>query len=139
MAQQDFLVGAIEENAGRIIAACRQAVELQADVVVFPELALTGYPPEDLLLRSHFIEDCEAAMQRILGEMPDVVAIIGHPVREGDALYNAASVISHGDVMARYRKQHLPNYGVFDEIRYVRPGGAPWVVTVRDWPVGLSI
>ena len=139
MAQQDFLVGAIEENAGRIIAACRQAVELQADVVVFPELALTGYPPEDLLLRSHFIEDCEAAMQRILREVQGVTAIIGHPVKEEGVLYNVASVVRDGSVVARYRKQHLPNYGVFDEMRYFRPGDSACIVMVRDVPVGITI
>jgi NAD+ synthase (glutamine-hydrolysing) len=139
MAQQDFLVGAIDENAGRIIAACRQAVELQADIVVFPELALTGYPPEDLLLRPHFVEDCDRAMQRILREVRNVVAIVGHPAREGDALYNVATVTDNGEVMARYRKQHLPNYGVFDEVRYFRPGDTACVITVRGVPVGITI
>jgi NAD+ synthase (glutamine-hydrolysing) len=139
MAQQNFLVGAIEENAGRIIAACRQAGELQADVVVFPELALTGYPPEDLLLRSHFIEDCEVAMQRILREVQGVTAIVGHPVKEEGALYNVASVVRDGSVVARYRKQHLPNYGVFDEMRYFRPGDSACIITVRDVPVGITI
>ena len=139
MAQQDFLVGAIEENAGRIIAACRQAAGLQADIVVFPELALTGYPPEDLLLRPHFVEDCDAAMQRILREVRRVVAIVGHPVQAGDRLYNTASVIHDGEVVARYRKQHLPNYGVFDEMRYFTPGEAACVITVRDVPVGITI
>jgi NAD+ synthase (glutamine-hydrolysing) len=139
MAQQDFLVGAIDENAGRIIAACRQAVELQADIVVFPELALTGYPPEDLLLRPHFVEDCDRAMQRILREVRNVVAIVGHPTREGDALYNVATVTDNGEVMARYRKQHLPNYGVFDEVRYFRPGDTACVITVRGVPVGITI
>jgi NAD+ synthase (glutamine-hydrolysing) len=139
MAQQDFLVGAIDENARRIIAACRQAVQLQADIVVFPELALTGYPPEDLLLRPHFVEDCDAAMQRILREVQDVVAIVGHPLQEGDALYNVASAICDGEVMARYRKQHLPNYSVFDEVRYFSPGDAACIITVRDVPVGITI
>jgi NAD+ synthase (glutamine-hydrolysing) len=139
MAQQDFLVGAIEQNAGRIIAACRQAAGLQADIVVFPELALTGYPPEDLLLRPHFIEDCEAAMQRILREVQGVTAIVGHPVMEDGALYNVASVVHDGGLVARYRKQHLPNYGVFDEMRYFRPGDTACVITVRDVPVGITI
>ena len=139
MAQQDFLVGAIDDNAGRIIEACRQATELQADIVVFPELALTGYPPEDLLLRPHFVEDCDAAMQRILGEVRDVVAIVGHPARLDGELYNVATVIRDGEVMARYRKQHLPNYGVFDEMRYFTAGDDTCVITVRDVPVGITI
>jgi NAD+ synthase (glutamine-hydrolysing) len=139
MAQQDFLVGDIDGNAGRIIDVCRQAVELQADIVVFPELALTGYPPEDLLLRPHFMNDCEAAMERILRAVRNVVAIVGHPAIGQGGLYNTASVIRDGAVLARYRKQHLPNYGVFDEMRYFRPGDAPCVVTVRDVPVGITI
>ena len=116
LAQLNLLVGDIEGNAGRIInAAARARDEQQADLIVFPELTLTGYPPEDLLLRSHFIEDCEAAMQRILRDVQGVTAIVGHPVEEEGVLYNVASVVRDGSVVARYRKQHLPNYGVFDE------------------------
>jgi NAD+ synthase (glutamine-hydrolysing) len=139
MAQQDFLVGAIEENASRIMAACRKAAGLQADLVVFPELSLTGYPPEDLLLRPHFLEDCDIALQRILREMRGVTAIVGHPAQEDDGLYNMASVIYDGEVLARYRKQHLPNYGVFDEMRYFTPGDTACVIPVRGVPVGITI
>ena len=139
MAQQDFLVGAIEENASRIMAACRKAAGLQADLVVFPELSLTGYPPEDLLLRPHFLEDCDIALQRILREMRGVTAIVGHPAQEDDGLYNMASVIHDGEVLARYRKQHLPNYGVFDEMRYFTPGDTACVIPVRGVPVGITI
>ncbi|MEN8108551.1 MAG: NAD+ synthase [Pseudomonadota bacterium] len=140
MAQQDFLVGAIDDNAARIIGVCRQARdELQADIVVFPELALTGYPPEDLLLRPHFIEQCDAAMQRISREVSEVVAIIGHPAQADTRLYNVASVVRSGKITNQYRKQHLPNYGVFDEMRYFRRGNTACVITVRDVPVGITI
>jgi NAD+ synthase (glutamine-hydrolysing) len=140
MAQQDFLVGAIDANAGQILAACVQARdELAAHVIVFPELALTGYPPEDLLLRSHFIEQVDQAMERLCAGINGVTAIVGYPLRQEDGLYNAAAVIREGGVAAVYRKQHLPNYGVFDEKRYFREGAAPCIVDIHGVPVGITI
>ena len=125
MAQLDFMVGAIEANADRIIAASTRARdELAADVIVFPELALTGYPPEDLLFRPHFIEDVETAIERLCREIDGIAAIVGYPVQDGGNLYNVAAVLQAGRIVARYRKQHLPNYSVFDEKRYYRPGDA---------------
>ncbi|MGB5306862.1 MAG: nitrilase-related carbon-nitrogen hydrolase, partial [Gammaproteobacteria bacterium] len=140
MAQLDFLVGDIDGNADRIIAACRTAhTEHAADVIVFPELALTGYPPEDLLLRTHFIDEVDAALARLCREISDVIAIAGYPLRRDGALYNAAAVIQGGAVVARYEKQHLPNYSVFDEKRYFSQGNATAVVNIRDVPVGITI
>ncbi len=140
MAQQDFLVGAIDANAERILAACGQARnEMAADVIVFPELALTGYPPEDLLFRAHFIDQVEHAMQRLCEGISGITAIVGYPLRQADGLYNAAAVIRDGGVAAVYRKQHLPNYGVFDEKRYFRPGAASCIVDIRGVPVGITI
>jgi len=140
MAQLDFLVGAIDANTDKVIAACRRARdELGADVIVFPELSLTGYPPEDLLLRPHFIESVEAAVERLVDEVEGIVAIVGHPLAQVGALYNAASVISQGQVIACYRKQHLPNYGVFDEMRYFAAGDAPCVVPVNGVQVGVTV
>jgi NAD+ synthase (glutamine-hydrolysing) len=140
MAQQDFLVGAIDANAEQILAACEQARdEMAAHIIVFPELALTGYPPEDLLFRAHFIEHVGHAMDRLCAGISGITAIVGFPLRQADALYNAAAVISDGGVTAVYRKQHLPNYGVFDEKRYFTPGAAPCVVDIRGVPVGITI
>ncbi len=140
MAQLDFLVGAIDANADKVIAACRQARdELAADAIVFPELALTGYPPEDLLFRTHFIEIVEAAVDRLVDEVEGIVAIVGHPLAEAGTLYNVASVIGQGKVMACYRKQYLPNYGVFDEKRYFAAGDSPCVVPVNGIPVGVTL
>ena len=140
MAQLDFLVGAIAANTDKVIGACRRARdELGADAIVFPELALTGYPPEDLLLRPHFIESVEAAVERLVEEVEGIVAIVGHPSAEDGALYNVASAIGEGRVIARYRKQHLPNYGVFDEKRYFAAGDAACVVPVKGIPVGITI
>ncbi|UCC55308.1 MAG: NAD+ synthase [Gammaproteobacteria bacterium] len=140
MAQLDFPVGAIDANASRVIDACRRARdELAADAIVFPELCICGYPPEDLLLRPHFQEYIEEAVERVTREVRDIVAIIGHPLRQDGALFNVASVISQGAVCASYRKQHLPNYSVFDEKRYFQPGNEACVVPVRDIPVGVTI
>jgi NAD+ synthase (glutamine-hydrolysing) len=140
MAQQDFLVGAIDANAEQILAACVQARdEMAADIIVFPELALTGYPPEDLLFRAHFIDHVDHAMQRLCADISGITAIVGYPLRQADGLYNAAAVIRGGGVAAVYRKQHLPNYGVFDEKRYFRSGAAPCVVDIQGVPVGITI
>jgi NAD+ synthase (glutamine-hydrolysing) len=140
MAQLDFPVGAIDANADRVIAACRRARdEYAADAIVFPELCITGYPPEDLLLRPHFQEFVDRAVERVTREVTGLVAVIGHPLRQGESLFNAASVILDGSIIACYRKQHLPNYGVFDEKRYFQAGDVPCVVAIRDVPVGITI
>ncbi|MEZ5542461.1 MAG: NAD+ synthase [Pseudomonadota bacterium] len=140
MAQLDFLVGAIDANARRILAACTEARDRHAaDVVVFPELALTGYPPEDLLFRPHFMEHVQAALERLCGRIHGITAIIGAPLLEGRLLYNAALVCRDGAIVAQYKKQLLPNYSVFDEKRYFTPGGQPCVVMLGELPVGITI
>ena len=140
MAQLDFLVGDIVANTEKIVAACDRARdELGADVIVFPELAVTGYPPEDLLFRSHFIEHVAAAIDRLCQVISGITAIIGYPVQQDNALYNVAGVIRDGDVTALYRKQHLPNYGVFDEVRYFSAGDSACVAMLGDIPAGITI
>ena len=140
MAQQDFMVGAVEANADKILAACDEARDVLAgDVVVFPELAVTGYPPEDLLLRPHFLQQVEVAVTRLCKDITGITAVIGYPLQEGGVLYNVAAVIHDGAIAGLYRKQHLPNYGVFDEKRYFTPGDAPCIVPVRNIPLGLTI
>src|SRR5690606_26228468 len=128
MAQCDFLVGDIPGNAERIIELARRAqTEHQADLVVFPELALSGYPPEDLLLRPSLQPRVEKALAAICRELPDVALLIGLPWRDGEALYNAAAFIEAGEVRGLYRKRCLPNYQVFDEKRYFQAGDTPCV------------
>ena len=140
MAQLDFPVGAIDANADRVIEACRRARdELAADAIVFPELCISGYPPEDLLLRPHFQEFVDRAVDRVIRETTGIVAVIGHPLRQGEALFNVVSVIAQRQVIACYRKQRLPNYSVFDEKRYFQPGTLPCVVSISDVPVGITI
>jgi NAD+ synthase (glutamine-hydrolysing) len=140
MAQLDLLVGDIRGNADKILDACRRARdELAANVVIFPELALSGYPPEDLLFREHFLDDIDEAMARLTREITHLTAIIGHPLRREGQLYNAASVIRGGEVIACYHKQLLPNYSVFDEKRYFTPGDSPCIVDLGGIPAGITI
>src|SRR5688500_1679698 len=119
LAQFDFPVGAVASNAERIAAMIAEARdEYGAEVVLFPELALSGYPPEDLLLRPSFLAECEAALQRIAAGTQGIVAIVGWPQAAGAVVYNAASVLRDGAIAHTYRKRELPNYAVFDERRY---------------------
>jgi NAD+ synthase (glutamine-hydrolysing) len=139
MAQQDFLVGDIDANANKILQACVQARdELAADIIVFPELTLTGYPPEDLLFRPHFLEHVEAAVDYLRQKITGIAAIFGYPSRQQDELFNVAGVFQEGDITV-YKKQHLPNYSVFDEKRYFKPGDLPCVVNIRGVPVGVTV
>ncbi len=142
MAQFDFPVGDVTGNTGRIIQLMQEARdEYGADVVVFPELAISGYPPEDLLLRPGFLRDCEVALGRIAAEVQGIVAVVGWPQSAGAVVYNAASVLRDGVVADTYRKRELPNYAVFDERRYfdVDPDGGNCVFEVNGVQVGLVI
>lgn len=119
LAQFDFPVGAVHQNAERIAAMIATARDQHgADLVLFPELALSGYPPEDLLMRPAFLADCEAALQQVAASTEGIVAVLGWPQAAGSIVYNAASVLRDGRVAGTYRKQQLPNYAVFDERRY---------------------
>ncbi len=140
IAQLNLLVGDVAGNAVRVIRAAGEARDThRADLVVFPELALTGYPPEDLLLRPQFLSDAEAALARVQGETQGIAIIVGHPRRVGERLYNAASLLRDGKLIASYHKQLLPNYSVFDEKRYFAPGSEACVVEIQDIPVGVTI
>jgi NAD+ synthase (glutamine-hydrolysing) len=142
LAQFDFPVGAIASNAERITAMVAEARDVHAaDVVLFPELALSGYPPEDLLLRPSFLADCEVALQRIAESTRGIVAVVGWPQSAGAVVYNAASMLRDGGVAHTYRKRELPNYAVFDERRYfdVDPDREDCVFEVDGVRVGLVI
>jgi len=116
LAQINPTVGALEANADRILAAARQAADAGAHLVAFPELALSGYPPEDLVLKRHFIEDVAAQLDRIATALPPaLVALVGAPVAANGQVYNAAVALRDGAVIATYHKMALPNYGVFDD------------------------
>lgn len=138
--QVNPLVGDIEGNAEKIIKTAYQARDnLQADAIVFPELILTGYPPEDLLLRSDFIVRVERALEHIAVSVQGIVAILGFPELDGDNLFNSAAVLRAGKLDAIYRKHALPNYGVFDEMRYFSPGTEFCVVDIKGVVVGITL
>jgi len=140
IAQLNLLVGDVAGNVSRIVHTAAQARdELGADCVVFPELALTGYPPEDLLLRPALIEQVEHGLEELRRTVRGIDLIVGHPWREGAQLYNAASLLRDGATVATYHKQLLPNYSVFDEKRYFAPGVNLSVVDIKGVPVGLTI
>jgi NAD+ synthase (glutamine-hydrolysing) len=140
LAQINTLVGDIAGNAERVIAAaCRARDQQQAQVVLFPELTLTGYPPEDLLLRPEFVRRVEQTLERLGRELSGIDVVLGYPrVRDGK-LFNAAGLLREGAIVAEYYKALLPNYSVFDEKRYFEPGGEPCVVEIAGVPVGLTI
>ena len=142
MAQFDFPVGDVagnRERIARMIAEARD--EYAADIVLFPELALCGYPPEDLLYRPSFLRDCEAALNEIAADVRGIVAVVGWPQAAGSVVYNAASVLRDGGIDRTYRKRELPNYAVFDERRYfdVDPDRDDCVFEVKGTQVGLLI
>lgn len=119
-AQLDLVVGDLDGNATRVVEAYEQAVDAGCDLVAFPELALTGYPPEDLLLRPAFIAQARDRLDKVAARTGVAAAVVGFPEADG-SLYNAAAVLAHGQVLGVYRKHLLPNYAVFDEERYFEP------------------
>ncbi len=138
LAQLNAVVGDIAGNEARIAELIAEARDAGAQLVCFPELALTGYPPEDLLLKEHFLADARAALLRLAAATTGIVAIVGYPERAED-VHNAAAVLADGALQASYRKVHLPNYGVFDELRYFQPGARGAIVEVDGVTVGVTI
>ena len=139
--QINTVVGDLEGNADRILAALGQAAEGGADLAVFPELTVTGYPPEDLLSRPAFVADNLAVFDRIAGASGPCAAVIGYVDTDGSGrLVNAAALCARGRILGRYVKRLLPNYGVFDEQRWFTPGRGPAArYLVAGVPVGISI
>lgn len=140
LAQINPLVGDIDGNAARIIAAAERARdELKADAVLFPELCLTGYPPEDLLLRPGLHVRVLRTLEEVKRHVSGITLIIGLPQQAAGGLFNAAVVLRDGQLLGSYHKQHLPNYSVFDEKRYFAAGNEPCVVTINGVNVGITI
>ena len=140
LAQLNVTVGDLEGNRALIEGAIRHAQAWRADVVVSPELAITGYPPEDLLLKPQFVEANRRALDRLVPLTRGLVAIVGFVDRDRQGrLFNAAAVLAHGRHAATYHKRCLPNYGVFDEARYFTPGARSVLVTIGGVRTGLTI
>jgi NAD+ synthase (glutamine-hydrolysing) len=140
MAQLNLRVGDIPGNLERIVQSALIARDdLQAQAIVFPELALSGYPPEDLLLRSSMQSRVESALQSLCERVSGIHVVVGYPWREGARCFNRAAVIADGKILASYDKQHLPNYKVFDEKRYFAEGNQPCVFELHGLPVALTV
>ncbi|MDX6669829.1 MAG: hypothetical protein QOI91_192 [Solirubrobacteraceae bacterium] len=138
LAQLNATVGDIPGNEARGMEAIARAREAGAQLLAFPELFVTGYPPEDLLLKEHFLRDARAAVDRLARACGDLVVVVGFPERDVD-VYNSAAVIQDGEVRGVYRKVYLPNYGVFDEQRYFQAGEGPGIVELDGVRVGLTV
>ena len=140
LAQINFLVGNIAVNIDNIIEkAVHARDQLNADMIVFPELCVTGYPSEDLLLRADFISAANNAVYQLLDRVAGIALVVGFPELDGNKIYNSAAVLHQGVMLACYRKQALPNYGVFDEQRYFVPGNQPCVFEFNGTFIGLTI
>jgi len=138
LAQINPVVGDIRGNARKISESIARARDEGAALVVLPELSLTGYPPEDLLLKTSFLDAAGEALQELASQAHDIAAVVGYPEKAED-VYNSAAVLADGAVVATYRKMYLPNYGVFDEQRYFQSGAEAAIVELNGIPLGLSI
>jgi NAD+ synthase (glutamine-hydrolysing) len=138
LAQVDPVVGDLDGNREQILGKIGEAREAAADLVLLPELAVTGYPPEDLLLRPGFVRAARASLERIAAETRELVALVGVPLFDGD-LFNACAICADGEVRGVYRKRFLPNYGVFDEDRYFAAGRDLVIVEAAGARIGVTI
>ncbi len=139
LAQINPTVGDLDGNTRLILDAMESAAQAGADVVALPELALTGYPPEDLLFKRQFLDEADRRLAQIAAASGDTLAVVGTPLRAGGALYNAAAILRRGEIAAVYHKIFLPNYGVFDEHRYFARGRACPVLTLNDVRIGVCV
>jgi NAD+ synthase (glutamine-hydrolysing) len=140
LAQIDLLVGDVQGNATRVIQSARHAQdELAADLVLFPELTLSGYPPEDLLFHRGFRRQIEAGLETVRQQVRAPSVVVGFPEYTNAGIYNSAALIANGSVAAIHRKAELPNYKVFDEKRYFEAGEQPTVLAARDFRIGLLV
>ncbi len=140
MAQLNFCVGDIQKNLEKCMSAAIEARDkLSADMIVFPELSISGYPAEDLLLRDDFLQDVSSAVNRFVTNIRDIYCIISYPLLSAEGLKNVCSLVYNGNIITTYAKMCLPNYGVFDENRYFISGKNPCIVKIKNIPIGILI
>ncbi|MDH5679780.1 MAG: NAD+ synthase, partial [Nitrospinota bacterium] len=139
IAQVNPTAGALVANSGLVQSGIEKARAAKADLVIFPELVISGYPPEDLLVRPSFIRRCQESLESLAGDISGVVALVGAPVMWQGALRNAAAVLAEGKVAAVITKTELPNYGVFDEKRYFTPGDNGPLIKIGPATIGVTI
>ena len=138
LAQINPTVGDLEGNVAKIIRYIKMSIKSRVQIVAFPELAITGYPPEDLLLKPQFVDDNLDALKKIQKNVHDITAIVGFVDRKDD-IYNAAAIIYNKKIVDIYHKKYLPNYGVFDEYRYFQTGTRCPVYRLGDTWFGVNI
>ncbi|WP_456400655.1 NAD+ synthase [Persephonella sp.] len=138
LGQLNLTVGDIEGNTEKIISTIKEAKNQNCDIVAFPELAVTGYPPEDLLLKSSFINKNLQAVKKIAQVSENIITIVGF-IDKIEDIYNSAAVLLNGNILATYHKNFLPNYGVFDEVRYFQKGNEIVLLNIEGYKIGLSI
>ena len=139
IAQLDFTVGNLSGNASKILESAFQAELEQADLLITPELALCGYPPEDLVFRTDFLIDCKTTLVTLAQSLGNIAVLVGHPWLEGDKIYNAASLLRHGKIECTYFKHILPNHTVFDEVRNFEVGTHPQLFELSGIEFGINI
>lgn len=139
LAQLNFRVGDIDYNLTLHRQAIAKARAMKANVIIFPELSITSYPPEDLLLRESFIKASDNAVKQLLTDTTDLYCLIGHPVQTESGIINACSVLYNGKIICTHAKTHLPNYGVFDEKRYFVSADSICIINVNDIQIGVVI
>jgi NAD+ synthase (glutamine-hydrolysing) len=138
-AQVNSVVGDLSYNAEKISSYIRRAESAGASLVTFPELAVTGYPPEDLLFKAHFIQRNMDALKSVTKSVNNIIAVVGFVDKKGSDIYNAAAIIHKKKILAIYHKMLLPNYGVFDEMRYFKSGEKPSVFNINGMRFGVNI
>jgi len=139
LGQFNAVVGDLAGNAEKMREIYAGAVRSDVDLLVFPEMAICGYPPEDLLHKKHFLKDCSSALEKLAADCPDKTIIVGFAENHRDNNYNSAAVLRGGRICKIYRKAQLPNYGVFDERRYFQPGSKPVIIDVSGLSVAVTI
>lgn len=139
LGQVNSTVGDLKGNSEKILFYVQSALEKEADIIIFPELALTGYPPEDLLLKPHFIDENIIYLRKITSWASNIIVVLGFADRDRKGIYNSAGVIHNKKIIYIYHKRQLPNYGVFDEKRYFKPGAGNVVLKTRDFNFGINI
>jgi len=139
LGQFNAVVGDLRGNTENMRSIYARAVASEADLLVFPELSLCGYPPEDLLYKKHFLKDTRRAIEQFAADCPDITIVAGFAEEREAKIYNAAAVLRGGRINEIYRKGMLPNYGVFDEQRYFHPGGEPVLINVKDVNIVITI
>src|SRR3990167_4197355 len=141
LAQLNLLVGDIAGNLDKHLLAIEQAENTASHIIVFSELSLTGYSPEDLLLRKDFLHESENALNILINKLKNknIYCLVGHPHHAESGLYNACSLLYQGTIITQCHKQYLPNYGVFDEKRYFKSGNNTCVTKIHGVPVGIII